>query len=177
MILQGKGGIGKSFIAPTLAQHKHAKGKNPLHIDTDPVNATFFGFKRLNVRQINVMQNNEIDPRRFNDLIELIVEAKTDVIIDNGASTFVPMSHYLISNQIPTLLSGMGHKLVIHTVITGSQALMDTLTGFKNLVSQFPDETCFVVWLNPYWGAITMDGKHSESLLILWHDDLRYQES
>ena len=138
MILQGKGGVGKSFIASTLAQHKHAKGKNPLCIDTDPVNATFFGFKRLNVRQINVMQNNEIDPRRFNDLIELIVEAKTDVIIDNGASTFVPMSHYLISNQIPTLLSGMGHKLVIHTVITGSQALMDTLTGFKNLVSQFP---------------------------------------
>ena len=47
MILQGKGGVGKSFISSTLAQHRIAKGKNPLCIDTDPVNATFFGFKKL----------------------------------------------------------------------------------------------------------------------------------
>ncbi|HNJ38589.1 MAG TPA: conjugal transfer protein TraL, partial [Nitrosomonas sp.] len=54
MILQGKGGVGKSFISSTLAQHKFAKGGNPLCIDTDPVNATFYGFKKLNVKQINV---------------------------------------------------------------------------------------------------------------------------
>ena len=62
MILQGKGGVGKSFISSTLAQHKVAKGGNPLCIDTDPVNATFYGFKKLNVKQINVMNNDEIDP-------------------------------------------------------------------------------------------------------------------
>lgn len=45
MVLQGKGGVGKSFIASTLAQHKLAKGKKLLCIDTDPVNATFNGFK------------------------------------------------------------------------------------------------------------------------------------
>jgi len=59
MILQGKGGVGKSFISSTLAQHKVAKGGNPLCIDTDPVNATFYGFKKLNVKQINVMNNDE----------------------------------------------------------------------------------------------------------------------
>jgi CO dehydrogenase nickel-insertion accessory protein CooC1 len=68
MILQGKGGVGKSFISSTLAQHKFAKGGNPLCIDTDPVNATFYGFKKLNVKQINVMNNDEIDPRKFDDL-------------------------------------------------------------------------------------------------------------
>ena len=164
MILQGKGGVGKSFIASTLAQHKLAKGKKLICVDTDPVNATFHGFKKLNVRKINVMSGDEIDPRKFDDLIELIAKSESDVIIDNGASTFVPMSHYLISNQIPALLPHMGHELVIHTVITGSQALLDTLTGFANLIESFPIDTLFVVWLNPYWGEIEMDGKRFEEM-------------
>ncbi|GKS70579.1 CobQ/CobB/MinD/ParA nucleotide binding domain-containing protein [Nitrosomonas sp. PY1] len=164
MILQGKGGVGKSFIASTLAQHKLAKGKKLICVDTDPVNATFHGFKKLNVRKINVMSGDEIDPRKFDDLIELISKSESDIIIDNGASTFVPMSHYLISNQIPALLPDMGHELVIHTVITGSQALLDTLTGFANLIESFPIDTLFVVWLNPYWGEIEMDGKRFEEM-------------
>jgi len=68
-----------------------------------------------------------------------------------STSTFVPMSHYLISNQIPALLLNMGHELVIHTVITGSQVLLDTLNGFVQLIKQLPREVLFVVWLNPYW--------------------------
>ena len=173
MVLQGKGGVGKSFIASTLAQHKLAKGKKLLCIDTDPVNATFNGFKKLNVRQVNVMSGDEIDARRFDELIELIAKAESDVIIDNGASTFVPMSHYLISNQIPALLHDLGHELIVHTVITGSQALLDTLNGFAQLVKQFPEEVLFVVWLNPYWGEITMDGKQFEEMKIYLDNKVR----
>lgn len=62
------------------------------YVDTDPVNATFYGFKTLNVKQINVMSNDEIGPRKFDDLIEFIINTETDVNID-GASIFVPMSH------------------------------------------------------------------------------------
>ncbi len=112
MILQGKGGVGKSFIASILAQHYYAKKKNVLCIDTDPVNATFHGFKKLNVQRLDLMEGDEIDPRKFDDLIESISKSKTDVVIDNGASTFVALAHYLISNQIPALLknSGIGGK-------------------------------------------------------------------
>lgn len=39
MVLQGKGGVGKSFIATVIAQYKRSKGQQPLCIDTDPVNA------------------------------------------------------------------------------------------------------------------------------------------
>ncbi|WP_430233745.1 conjugal transfer protein TraL [Nitrosomonas communis] len=164
MVLQGKGGVGKSFIAATLAQHKLGKGLQPLCIDTDPVNATFYGFKALNVRKLNLMDGDEIHPRKFDDLIDIIASAKTDVIIDNGASTFIPLSHYLISNRVPALLMDMGHTLVIHTVITGSQALLDTVNGFSQLISQFPAEVLFVVWLNPFWGAIQMNGKNFEEM-------------
>ena len=47
MILQGKGGVGKSFIAALLAQYKASKGQPSLCIDTDPVNATFHGYQAL----------------------------------------------------------------------------------------------------------------------------------
>ena len=101
MVLQGKGGVGKSMIAATIAQYKAGKGQKPLCIDTDPVNATFEGYKALNVRRLNIMDGDEINTRNFDALVEMIASAEGDVIIDNGASSFVPLSHYLISNQVP----------------------------------------------------------------------------
>lgn len=164
IILQGKGGVGKSFIASTLAQYKESQTHKPLCIDTDPVNATFYGYKGLDVKQLKIMEADEINPRSFDALVEMIASATDDVIIDNGASSFVPLSHFLISNQVPALLAEMGHELVVHTVITGGQALIDTVSGFSQIVSQFPSEALFVVWLNPYWGPIEHDGKSFEQM-------------
>ncbi|EAU7917999.1 MULTISPECIES: nucleotide-binding protein [Pseudomonadota] len=164
MVLQGKGGVGKSAIAAIIAQYKMDKGQTPLCIDTDPVNATFEGYKALNVRRLNIMDGDEINSRNFDTLVELIAPTKDDVVIDNGASSFVPLSHYLISNQVPALLQEMGHELVIHTVVTGGQALLDTVSGFAQLASQFPAEALFVVWLNPYWGPIEHEGKSFEQM-------------
>jgi hypothetical protein len=116
MVLQGKGGVGKSFIAAVIAQYKMGNGQTPLCIDTDPVNATFHGFKALNVRMLEIMEGDEIKARNFDTLVELIAPSKDDVVIDNGASSFVPMTHYLISNQVPALLQEMGHEMVVPSV-------------------------------------------------------------
>lgn len=164
MVLQGKGGVGKSVIAALIAQYKASKGQAPLCLDTDPVNSTFHGYKSLNVRRLQIMDGDEINSRNFDSLVELIAPSKDDVVIDNGASSFVPLSHYLVTNQVPALLHEMGHELVVHTVITGGQALVDTLSGFAQLASQFPAEARFVVWLNPYWGPIEHEGKTFEQL-------------
>ena len=164
LILQGKGGVGKSMIAAFIAQYKLTKGKRPLCLDTDPVNASFQAYKGLPVTRLNILQDEEIDPRSFDQLVELISQAKGDVVIDNGASSFVPLSAYLITNQVPALLHGMGHQIVVHTVITGGQAQSDTLHGFTQLVKQFPSDVSFVVWLNPYWGPIERDGKPFEQM-------------
>ncbi len=164
LIVQGKGGVGKSMIAAFIAQYKLGKGKLPLCIDTDPVNASFEAYKSLKVSRLSILQHEEIDPRRFDQLIEQIAKAKTDVIIDNGASSFVPLSAYVLSNRVPTLLRDMGHQLIVHTVVTGGQALLDTLTGMTQLIRQFPADVPFVVWLNPYWGPIELEGKSFEQM-------------
>ena len=110
------------------------------------------------------MDGNEINTRNFDTLIDLLAPSEDDVIIDNGASSFVQLSHYFISNNVPALLADMGHELVVHTVITGGQALLDTVNGFSQLVSQFQDNALFVVWLNPYWGAVENEAKNFEQM-------------
>lgn len=164
--MQGKGGVGKSFVSATTAQYKLYKAQQPLCFDTDPINATFHGFKSLNVERLDIMDGDEINPRHFDALIEKIINTQHDVIIDNGASSFVPLSHYLLTNQVPTLLKELGHELIIHTVITGGQALLDTTHGFSQLVNQFPQDVRFVVWLNPYWGKIESEGKSFEQMKV-----------
>ncbi|HDI1215594.1 MULTISPECIES: P-loop NTPase family protein [Aeromonas] len=164
MVLQGKGGVGKSVASSLIAQYKWSKGSKPLCIDTDPVNPTFCGYKALDVKRVKIMDNDEINTRNFDAMIEMIAGSEDDVVIDNGSPSFVPLSHYLISNQVPELLKDMGHQLVVHTVVTGGQALLDTINGFAQLISQFPEECIFVVWLNPYWGAIEHEGKGFEQM-------------
>ena len=164
MILQGKGGVGKSMSASVLTQYRLGYGP-VMSIDTDPVNATYAGYKALNVRHLNIMEGDEINTRNFDAMVELIAPTESEVIIDNGASSFVPLSHYLLSNHIPEILQDMGHELFIHTIITGGQALLDTISGFAQLIRQFPPElVSFMVWLNPFWGAIEHEGKNFEQM-------------
>jgi hypothetical protein len=114
------------------------KGDIPLCIDTDPVNATFHGYKALSVRRLQIMEGDEIHARRFDELVEWIVSCESEAIVDNGASSFVPLSHYLISNQVPALLFELGNELLVHTVITGGQALRDTVSGFAQMAAAIP---------------------------------------
>lgn len=166
MILQGKGGVGKSFVSSVLAQHLWQKSENlPLCIDTDPVNKTFSSYQALKVKKLEILKDDQIDPRTFDLLIEWLDQNESGhVIIDNGAATFVPISYYMVQNHIPQLLSDMDYEIIVHTVLTGGQALSDTLVGFNALTNQYPKPTKFVVWLNEYWGIIEHKGLGFEQM-------------
>jgi len=41
----------------------------------------------------------------------------------------------------------------IRTILTGGQALLDTLHGAAQLVKQLAAAR-FVIWLNPFWGPV-----------------------
>lgn len=164
LVLQGKGGVGKSLAAAVLAQYLTSQGRTALCIDTDPVNATLSGYRALDVQRVQILHDDEIDPRAFDQVIETIATQTGDCIIDNGASSFVPLTHYLISHDVPALLRQLDRTLHIHTIITGGQALLDTVSGFAQLASQFPEPASFVVWLNPLWGPVQHDGKDFDAI-------------
>lgn len=167
LTLQGKGGVGKSLVTALIAQWHEDKGRPTVNIDTDPVNATLRGYKALNVHRIELMdENDKLNERNFDQLIEKVLSEESDFIVDNGASSFLPLSSYMVENQVPQLITGSGKELVIHTVITGGQALTDTLTGFKRLCEQMPPEARIIVWLNEYFGSIASDGKSFEEMKV-----------
>ncbi|PPZ77743.1 conjugal transfer protein TraL, partial [Neisseria gonorrhoeae] len=117
--LQAKGGVGKSFLALMLSMfYRHIE--RPVKIfDTDPANATLFGFPALEAEKFEIMKKDDIDKRLFDRLFSQILSATDDVIIDVGANAFIPLCSYIISNNLITMLTQEGHQVIIHTSIVG----------------------------------------------------------
>jgi hypothetical protein len=168
LVLQGKGGVGKSSTAAFLAQFLATDPqRRATCIDTDPVNGSFTAYKTLDVKRVEIMTADDaIDPRRFDDVIELIVSQPRDVVIDNGASSFVALAHYLLSSHIPSLLDEHGRLLVLHVVVVGGPAMRDTLAGLRDLLQHFPAPCRFVVWLNPFFGPVRSEDREFEELKV-----------
>ncbi len=55
------------------------------------------------------------------------------------------------------MLADQGHKIKLHTVVTGGQALLDTMNCLESLLVNFPDIPV-VIWLNCYFGNPEMNG-------------------
>lgn len=165
--MQGKGGCGKSLSCILTAQYLIDTGrKAPICIDVDPVNATFAAYSAFNAHRINILDKNKrINQREFDKILDIIIKTQEDdvVIIDNGASSFIGFSDFMLSNKIPSLLKSMGHELYINTLITGGNSQADTISGFVSLVAHFGEESKIVAWLNPYYGSVEHEGKGFES--------------
>ena len=165
LILQGKGGVGKSLVASLLCQYLIEQGREILAFDTDPVNQTLTGYKDLPVQGLKLMKGDDIDRRRFDQLIEAVLSASDDVVVDNGAATFVPLSSYLKENQTVDFLEEAGMRVLIHTVFTGGQAMKETADGLVSLARHF-STVPLVVWLNRYFGEIATAGKQFEEFKV-----------
>jgi hypothetical protein len=56
------------------------------------------------------------------------------------------------------VLRDAGRRLYVHSVITGGQSLIDTLSGFGELAKTTPDRN-IIVWVNEYFGPVQDSGK------------------
>ncbi|GAB3552116.1 hypothetical protein GCM10027343_37240 [Noviherbaspirillum agri] len=157
-ILQGKGGVGKSLIAAFLTQYLQSKNESVYCADTDPVNQTFSRYAAFGADPIAILNNeSQIDSRKFDRLIEKLLEHNGHAVIDNGAATFVPLSAYLSDSGIMPALADAGKKVIIHSVLTGGQGLNDTLIGLNALLRT--QEAAIVVWENEFFGKVLKNDK------------------
>lgn len=151
-ILQGKGGVGKTLVSTIFAQHRRSEGKELLCLDTDPVNASFAGFKSLGVRPVRIMQGTTIDPRQFDELMEILLNSESDVVVDTGASTFLPLASYLEETDGISVLIEAGKQVMLHIVVTGGQSKADTLTGLNGIAERLGGKAPITLWINEYFG-------------------------
>src|SRR5450432_3896839 len=151
VVLQGKGGVGKSFISAILAQYFRTKSA-PVHcLDTDPVNATFAQYRSLEAEHLKVLRRGTVNEKQFDVLVERVCQGDGVFIVDTGATTFVPLWNYILENEILAFFRAHGRNVFAHSVVTGGQAMSDTLNGLERL-AQSTSEKNVVVWLNEYFG-------------------------
>ncbi|NHQ81144.1 conjugal transfer protein TraL [Chromobacterium vaccinii] len=157
--LQGKGGVGKSHITSLLAQAIWAIfGIRPLGIDTDPVNKTLMHFPALQARGLDILnQDNQINSRQFDTMVEWLLEHDGPAVIDNGATSFIPATGYLAETGAIDVLNAAGRRVFIHTVLVGGQAMDDTIDGLAALLDS--TSAPIVVWENEHFGPVEREGR------------------
>jgi hypothetical protein len=154
MMLQAKGGVGKSTCAALLAQYlKDQRGRPALCLDTDPSNKTFTAWRSLGVKHIDIAVAGDLEKSRFDLVVAEIAGSDRDVVIDNGASGFIPITSYMAANDLGLVLEGMDREMVLHTVVVGGEAHRDTMDGLRFVARTFKASPV-ITWLNPMNGPI-----------------------
>lgn len=173
-ILQGKGGVGKSYIASLLAQYLTDKKKGKVKCyDTDPVNPTLSRYNALNVQLVPILtEHKTIDTSRFDGFIEelMMLEDNGLAVIDNGAATFVPLIGYITEIDLfGDLFKDNGIDVYIHVPIVGGQALEETLAGLAT-ICQLGNNFKVIPWVNEFQGSIIQRDKKFNDFKVIQHN-------
>lgn len=153
MVLQAKGGIGKSLASSLIAQYLKQGTDKLLVIDIDQENPTLSQYKGLDVHKISVMgEGRAIDPKKFDVLMNAILEHDGDIVVDTGANIFSALMAYALENGVFEMIEASDKTLVIHTIIGGGDCMYDTANGFADIASYVNGN--IVLWLNEHFGAL-----------------------
>lgn len=159
LVAQSTGGAGKTFTSVALAQYLISKNAGDvLCLDTDPATPKFVKHAALNVKHIDISSSAmDLDRSRFDDLIEEVTEHNGECVVDSGASNFLPLMSYLITQDVVGVLESCDVELVMHAPLMGGDAFAHTLNGLNMMLSKVPAN--FVVWENEWRGPVAHDGR------------------
>ena len=164
-VLQGKGGVGKTFVSSLLAQFLAWKGMDVQCFDIDPVNASLSEIAGLNVVCSPVFKedSDEVDFHVLDSLINQVVEQPGTYVVDSGASSFKPVSTYLFEGGIFGTLTENGVQVYIHTIIATGPEIGQTIAGAETIIGGLKthSDISVVLWVNEHHGPIESftDGK------------------
>lgn len=174
LVMQGKGGIGKTLISMFLAHYLLEQGQPLALVDTDPVNASFSSLAPVPVAHVNLYRGkHRIDTLALDTLIERIATEDADFVVDNGAASFLPFSEYLIENEALGALLQAGRQVVVHAIVVGGSAWLDTAKALESIILDYPPSVRLVVWLNEHVGPVVTDAGRPFEESALYKDHKR----
>ena len=166
LVLQGKGGVGKTVVAGWLAEFLIHRGQPVRCIDGDPVNRSLAQYKALPLEKLDLVNQDGVVMRaRYDALVDRFLNEEAVFVVDNGATAFLPFWTYIVESNIPAVLREAGRRVYVHIPISGGEMLNDTLLGFKTL-AETAAEKSLVVWINEYFGAVARDGKKFDQMQV-----------
>ncbi len=171
IVIQSKGGVGKSFIASLIAQLFKESGQSVKCVDTDPLTPTFAQIRGLEVQHLQVMtKDGSIDAGVFDDLIDRLAYEDDNFVIDSGASNFVEFVRYLRENKVVQTLERLGKNVVFHVIIVGGNSHKHTVVGMDAVIEQTRSNNV-VVWLNDHYAPVEAEKPFTEMELYKSHKD------
>ena len=166
LILQGKGGVGKSVIASWLAEFLISRGRQVRCIDGDPVNRSLSQYKALGAENLDLVNEDGLIQRWLYDLqVEHFLTSENAFVVDSGATAFLPFWTYIVESEMMRVLREAGRKVYLHVPVTGGETINDTLLGFSAVASATGDRSV-IVWLNEFFGPVTHGGKRFEEMRV-----------
>ena len=166
LVLNGKGGVGKSLVATWLAEFLISRGRSIRCIDGDPVNRSLSQYKALGVERLDLVNDDGLIQRaRYDALIERFATTSGAFAVDSGATAFLPFWGYIVESQVVRVLREAGRNIYLHVPITGGETLSDTLLGFSTIAAASTERNV-VVWVNEYFGPVVREGRRLTEMQV-----------
>ncbi|HOI36879.1 MAG TPA: hypothetical protein PLY00_16680 [Verrucomicrobiota bacterium] len=156
LILNGKGGIGKSFFAVNFVQFLKDKGITHVAIDSDNENSTLKRF-HPDTRFL------DLDNRRELDGIFTALEKANLVVMDCRAASTDLFIDYFAEIDLPAVLSAIGAAL---TLVMPVNHEADSVDQIQRLADQFGKQCSYLVVRN---------AAHSDSFALFESSEVRAQ--
>lgn len=162
IVVQGKGGVGKTFVASLLCQLLGDLGRRFHGYDLDPINHSLVGIGGLKdvVSEVDILDGGggkgvggDVHQRKFDDFLVGLVEGDVeDMVIDTGATMFVSFNNYLLGFNMFDVLGERGIKVVIHCVVCGGGEALECVQSLDSVCVSYAGmkNVEVVVWLNEY---------------------------
>jgi len=156
--LQGKGGVGKSFLTFVYAQWALDRGIEVICVDTDTLNPTLSQYEPLKATHIKLSTDHVINPLALDALIGIVDTAgDAQVVVDVGSNGFETLMAYETENGVFDLLREQGHEVVIQTVLAGGPDAEETLKGARALLKA--TTVPVILWFNEHLGPLEYQGR------------------
>jgi CobQ/CobB/MinD/ParA nucleotide binding domain len=156
LILNGKGGVGKSFFAVNFVQFLTDRGIAHIAIDSDNENSTLKRF-HPDTRFLDLNNRRELDG------IFSALEKANLVVMDCRAASTDLFIDFFTEIDLPTVLSAMGATL---TLVMPVNHESDSVDQIQRLADQFGKKCNYVVVRN---------AAHSESFALFESSEVRAQ--
>ena len=156
LILNGKGGVGKSFFAVNFVQFLKDKGIAHVAIDSDNENSTLKRF-HPDTRFLDLNNRRELDG------IFSALEKASLVVMDCRAASTDLFIDYFTEIDLPAVLSAMSATL---TLVMPVNHESDSVDQIQRLADQFGKKCGYVVVRN---------AAHSESFALFESSEVRTQ--
>ena len=156
LILNGKGGVGKSFFAVNFVQFLKDKGITHVAIDSDNENSTLKRFQP-DTRFLDLHNHRELDG------IFGALEKANLVVMDCRAASTDLFIDYFAEIDLPAVLSALGTAL---TLVMPVNHESDSVDQIQRLADQFGKQCSYVVVRN---------AAHSDSFALFESSEVRAQ--